>query len=69
MTKTETIDQTVQAGTDYDDNHICCCEDEDRGLCGLDLASYTMNDEVETTCVVCADLDDLDCEDFCPNAR
>jgi hypothetical protein len=46
--------------------HLVCCDD-DRALCGTDVtdSSWTDDDD-ETTCVVCHDLDGLPCRPGCP---
>lgn len=46
-----------------DTTHVVCC-DENTALCGLDMTHvpWTSPDE-DTTCVVCADLDE---QGYCP---
>jgi hypothetical protein len=48
--------------TDTDDLHHYFCCDENRGLCGSDLADVPFRDDVENLCVVCRELDVLECE-------
>ena len=40
-------------------NHIYCC-DENRSLCGTDIAEWTVQEGCEIDCVVCAQLADAD---------
>jgi hypothetical protein len=50
-------------------NHVFCCRDENLGLCGKDLTGWPIDDTVPTTCVVCVDLDGLECCESCPKGR
>jgi len=51
---------TSQAAAD-DETHVVCCN-PDTALCGTDVADGSwVEDDVETTCVVCRDLEGQDC--------
>lgn len=49
--------------------HVTCCRDDDPGdvaLCGTDVAGEWMDRDAAPNCIVCADLDDADCDDELP---
>lgn len=52
------------------ETHVYCC-DPDLSLCGIDLSRHTeVGDNVEITCVVCAELNEIDraCSPGCPGS-
>lgn len=58
-----------QAGSDDELNHIVCCDDDTVALCGTDVTEFEWREDEETTCVVCAYLDELEgetCDGVCP---
>jgi hypothetical protein len=45
-------------------NHVTTCHDENLTLCGLDATDIPWAPFKRTTCVVCSELDEMDCD--CP---
>jgi hypothetical protein len=56
-----TVPVSEQAPPGALESHVTCCRRWGKtALCGADLSRHERQDECETTCVVCADLDHLD---------
>ena len=55
--------------TDHDDelHHIVCCHDDNRTMCGLDATyiPWTKPGDALPPCVVCADLDEGEADEWC----
>jgi hypothetical protein len=62
----ETVDRTRLGGTDgdgaFEENHFFCECNPNLGLCGTDISDHDFaSDEMQATCAVCADMEDLPC--------
>jgi len=66
VAQVEVIPGKAERSLSQEISHIYCCRDPDRLLCGMDGSNIPFNEESETTCVVCCDLEGAP---FCPVFR
>lgn len=58
MTILEHSSRPSHCASDDDDlDHVVCCRDENRAICGRDASDLTWTEQPENLCVVCTDLD------------